>query len=259
MKDDNLNNGNSNYINLYKESSLEENNNNDLNKHIEDFLNILAFDNDKSDEENSIKLNNIAKNFNLPKDEIYIQQYFFQFYSDLKEEDKQNFKTNINKYYNNSNNNLNSLFKNLIISTFIFDYSYLDIPLIMSEYKDKISKIDTLKNEMDKIDNLKNEIDKITPQFISLIAIFTSIAFLLFGGMSFLNELLSKFSDTDEFKIIFIVSVWGLAFSFSLYIVMYFIFCLVGKEYKLKKINTLVAISTTILISFITFSIKNIQ
>lgn len=110
MKDNN-----SNYGNLNKTRSPEENNNN-LNKYIEKFLDILAFDNDKSDEENSIELNTIIEKFNLPKDEFYIQQSFFEFYSSLKEENKENFKTNINKYFNNSNsnsnNNLNSLFNN---------------------------------------------------------------------------------------------------------------------------------------------------
>lgn len=108
-------------------------------------------------------------------------------------------------------------------------------------------------------EKLEKELEtKIITHIIGLIAIFTTLAFLLFGGISFLSDLLKAFESTEELKILFIVSVWGLAFSNIFYLFIYFIFCMIGKDStKIKNLKCIQNKSNLILgvIAFICFSI----
>lgn len=67
----------------------------------------------------------------------------------------------------------------------------------------------------------KEEIIKeMSTQLISLVAIFTAVAFVVFGGFTSLSSIFSNFSQ-NSYKLILIVTLWGLAICNVIFILMY--------------------------------------
>lgn len=64
----------------------------------------------------------------------------------------------------------------------------------------------------------------ITEQFVSLIAIFTALAFLIFGGLSSFESVFSQLKDTPICKLLMVSSVWGIGLLNLLALFFYFIF-----------------------------------
>lgn len=97
---------------------------------------------------------------------------------------------------------------------------------------------------------------KMIGQLVSLIAIFTAVAFVLFGGISSFTTLLSAFEKMSLLKIILSILGWALAFSITLYIFLWFIVCIIGKQNEFNKINKFfITIISIILCLFILISI----
>ena len=68
---------------------------------------------------------------------------------------------------------------------------------------------------------VKEEITReMSSQLIALVAIFTAVAFVVFGGFSSLSSIFSNIKEVPE-KLIMIVSVWGLAICNTIFILMY--------------------------------------
>ena len=64
----------------------------------------------------------------------------------------------------------------------------------------------------------------ITEQFVSLIAIFTALAFLIFGGLSSFESIFSQLNSTPTCKLLMVSSIWGLGLTNLLALFFYFIF-----------------------------------
>lgn len=62
-------------------------------------------------------------------------------------------------------------------------------------------------------------------QLISLVGIFTAIAFIIFGGISEFNNIFSSLNDTSLLKLLMVGSVWGICLINLVYV---FLFC-IGK------------------------------
>ncbi len=63
-------------------------------------------------------------------------------------------------------------------------------------------------------------IKEMSGQLLSLVAIFTAVAFVVFGGFSSLSNIFSNINGNTE-KLILVVSIWGLAICNTVYILMY--------------------------------------
>ncbi len=90
------------------------------------------------------------------------------------------------------------------------------------EFKSKFKKI--IKPVQDKMER------KISSQLISLVGIFTAMAFLIFGGISVLGEIAYGFQNASMIKLIMITSLWGLCI---INMIFTFLFCVS----KMTKLN----------------------
>lgn len=87
----------------------------------------------------------------------------------------------------------------------------------MSEYnQDSEKRLLTMQKDMS---------EKMSGQLISLVGIFTAVAFILFGGIGFFKDVMEKLSSTALPKVIVVGCLWGSA---MLNIVFVFLFC-IGK------------------------------
>lgn len=91
---------------------------------------------------------------------------------------------------------------------------------------------------MKKLQSFKDEITKdMSSQLITLVGIFTAIAFLVFGGFNALTSALEKFSSTSLSKIVFLVSLWGLVICNGVFIFLTAIEKITLKEKKIRFYN----------------------
>jgi len=94
------------------------------------------------------------------------------------------------------------------------------------EYKEKFEK-----NIADFKENLTKEMNE---QLITLVSIFTALAFLLFGGISSLDNIFSEISTTSILKLIIIGCIWGICLVNLIFV---FLFC-VSKMTRLSFTST---------------------
>ena len=98
-----------------------------------------------------------------------------------------------------------------------------------------------------KIDNqlqpVKSDIIKeMSGQLLSLVAIFTAVAFVVFGGFSSLSSIFSNINENPE-KLIMVVSIWGIAICNVIYILMYSIGHLLKLNQPTDKTASLIPIN----------------
>ena len=72
-------------------------------------------------------------------------------------------------------------------------------------------------------------------QLLTMVGIFTALAFLLFGGISSIESILSDFQGTSLLKLLIVGCIWGLGL---LNVTCVFLFC-VGKMTKLNFKSTM--------------------
>ena len=91
-----------------------------------------------------------------------------------------------------------------------------------TEYDEKFKK---------RIAEFQNKLTgEMNAQLLSMVGIFTALAFILFGGISSLESVFSGLNDTNLIKLMIIGCIWGLG---MLNVMFVFLFC-VGKMTKLK-------------------------
>ena len=76
-------------------------------------------------------------------------------------------------------------------------------------------------------DSIESAQRNITEQFVSLIAIFTALAFLIFGGLSSFESIFSQLSEIRVSKLIIVTCVWGIGLLNLITLFFYFVFRLV--------------------------------
>ncbi len=112
----------------------------------------------------------------------------------------------------------------------IYDHVHLAIhqveKLQYSTKEESLEKIFATNIEPIKV-KLEEKIEKtykeLYGQLIALIAIFTAMAFLVFGSMSSLDNIFNQFTSTPLLKIVIVVCVWGLFIINLIYIFLIFV------------------------------------
>lgn len=232
---------------------LKQNSN---NKDICELIDLLfIYELQKEDRENTNIQNLIEKINNTKSKIIFPRQYLLQKYFEKSDIERENLRVCRNYFYQKYIKSGKSKIK-FVLNTIediinecdsILGFIYRESDKFLENNLNKIG-IDDLESKIDNIKKDLKETEKnMINQIISLIAIFTTLAFLLFGGISFLTELLKQFKDTEESKILFISCCWGICFSGVFYMFIYFIFCMIGKEDKIQNIKRFFGITIAIL------------
>lgn len=81
-------------------------------------------------------------------------------------------------------------------------------------------------------DSIESAQRNITEQFVSLIAIFTALAFLIFGGLSSFESIFSHLNETPVCKLLMVASVWGIGLLNLISLFFYFIFRIVKIPFR---------------------------
>lgn len=124
---------------------------------------------------------------------------------------------------------------------------YIKYAKAFEKYKDYYEKNTQEINE--NTNKLNNKIENHITHLISLVSIFTALAFIFFGGLSSLTELLKEYNGHNEINMIRITTIWGLAFNSAFYIFFYFIFAITDRlENNSKMFCKFIIISYIILI-----------
>lgn len=108
---------------------------------------------------------------------------------------------------------------------------------------------------MKKLSSFRDDITKdMSSQLITLVGIFTAIAFLVFGGFSALTSALENFYSTPIPKIVFLISLWGLVICNGVFIFLTAIEKITLKEKK-SSINSVFQWTNLILLTVAALSI----
>ena len=115
-----------------------------------------------------------------------------------------------------------------------------------------------------KLSIVENKLAKdLTAQLISLIGIFTALSFLLFGGISSLDNIFSGLTDMPIIKLMIIGSIWCLAMMNMIFVFMFFIAKLTNLSISassnindnLIKKYPLIFWSNLVMVTFLVFSL----
>ena len=134
---------------------------------------------------------------------------------------------------------------------------------LKTEYKTLSNEVESAKSQLIKVAKDSEDIkNKITSDFIAMISIFVGIAFVMFGGMTLLNNLFD-FSDMQTIPLIEVVclgSLMGIIMITIIYAFITFVLRLTEKEIKkseLINITMIVLVTILFFIFVITFLIWN--
>lgn len=134
---------------------------------------------------------------------------------------------------------------------------------LKTEYKTLSNEVESAKSQLIKVAKDSEDIkNKITSDFIAMISIFGGIAFVMFGGMTLLNNLFD-FSDMQTIPLIEVVclgSLMGIIMITIIYAFITFVLRLTEKEIKkseLINITMIVLVTILFFIFVITFLIWN--
>lgn len=78
----------------------------------------------------------------------------------------------------------------------------------------------------------KEVTSSLTAQLLSLVAIFTALAFLIFGGINSLDNIFQNLTDLPLLKLLSLGCVWGLCINNIIFVFMYFVCKIIGKDIK---------------------------
>lgn len=159
-----------------------------------------------------------------------ISNYMYSIASDRSGNDGNemaNFTTNVDALKNKVINNLNySDINDVVIK--LYDHTQLAIHQINVFRFNKEDFEERVKNS----DEINKKIESVNSQVLSLVALFTAMAFLVFGGLSSLESIFSNIKDISIVKLIVLASLWGLSIINVISIFMFFISRVIGKSFK---------------------------
>lgn len=101
-------------------------------------------------------------------------------------------------------------------------------------------------------DQLKNTENKIiqsmNTQVISVVAIFTALAFIVFGGISSLSSIITTLARSNEVELIIVVAcIWGIALVDLIYLFIYLILKITKPDFKDKYIKNWIILINIVL------------
>lgn len=94
---------------------------------------------------------------------------------------------------------------------------------------ESFAKVDSF---IDKSDAIENKIENMNGQVISILGVFTAIAFVVFGGISSASSILSNINNTSLPKLGVLASIWGIAIVNLVYFLLYFMSKMTGTIIK---------------------------
>ncbi len=133
--------------------------------------------------------------------------------------ESEDFSTTVNEIkqqYNLKDDELCDKAKRIVIKM----YDHVNLASVQLNDLKKDDKDLEIKIEKQLIPVREEIVKDMSAQLISLVAIFTAVAFVVFGGFSSLSSIFSNIKENPE-KLIMIVSIWGLAICNIVYILMY--------------------------------------
>lgn len=89
-----------------------------------------------------------------------------------------------------------------------------------NELQDKIDNVDAF---MENVEEIKNRIENINTQIISVLGIFTAIAFILFGGISSAASIFDKMNNPSIGQLLIFGGIWGLIMYNTIYFLIYYV------------------------------------
>lgn len=86
-------------------------------------------------------------------------------------------------------------------------------------------------------DEVGKKIESVNSQVLSLVALFTAMAFLVFGGLSAFESIFSNIQDVSTIKLSILSCIWGLGILNTIAVFMFFISKVIGKSFKQNEAN----------------------
>lgn len=137
----------------------------------------------------------------------------------------------------NSNNPNNQEIEHIVLK--LYDHTHLANHQInvfkigREELDTQLKNSDYLNTEIKSlISKVDERIESVNSQVISLVALFTAMSFLVFGGLSSFESIFSNIQETSLLKLIVLSSVWGIAIINTIGIFMFFTSKVVGKSFN---------------------------
>lgn len=84
-------------------------------------------------------------------------------------------------------------------------------------------------------DYINQKIDSVNSQVLSLVALFTAMAFLVFGGLSSFESIFSNIKNVSLVKILILASVWGIGIINVIAVFMFFTSRIIGKSFSITS------------------------
>lgn len=94
---------------------------------------------------------------------------------------------------------------------------------------------DQFENMVKNSDILNQKIESVNSQVLSLVALFTAMAFLVFGGLSSFESIFSNIQSVSLPKLIVLAAVWGLGITNIIAVFMFFTSRIIGKSFSVAK------------------------
>ncbi|MFV0515854.1 MAG: hypothetical protein ACK5MV_00450 [Aminipila sp.] len=182
----------------------------------------------------------------------YVVDYGRLFYSqisdnifNLNEKERSSFSNNIDKVYQYSSQKdflpEGCHSKTVEVVAKLYDHSNLAINQIENlkqsdeEFESKFSckfesAVDPVKKKVE--EDLKEVSKNMSGQLISLVAMFTAMSFLVFGGISSLDNIFEGARNFPLIKICIIGTIWGICIVNLITVFMFFVSKLIGKSIK---------------------------
>lgn len=103
---------------------------------------------------------------------------------------------------------------------------------IIKDNKESLQK--DVKEVEQKVQKVQEESKSILNQLISIVSIFTAVAFIVFGGITSLKSIFNGINEVPVTKLCLLGSIWGLCLSNLIALFMHFIFTLVKADHTVS-------------------------
>ncbi len=95
----------------------------------------------------------------------------------------------------------------------------------------KLSKED-FESIISSSETINTKMESLSSQVLSLVALFTAMAFLVFGGLSSFESIFSNINNTSTLKLIILSTIWGLGILNTIAVFMFFTSRIIGKSFR---------------------------
>lgn len=115
---------------------------------------------------------------------------------------------------------------------------HINLALAQERYINRLND-DSLNNSFDKVDSfieksneIETKIDNMNGQVISILGVFTAIAFVVFGGISSASSIFKNINSASLPKLGVLTSIWSIAICNMVYFLLYFMSKMTGTNIK---------------------------